>query len=100
MHIAKVLLNLITENREKQELAFRGHNENENSVNLGNFRELAKLLSRRQYVYQNEDVDMEIFTGSRKLTARTQEQDPDGRRTVVGHVRRVAEEDAKHRQGA
>jgi hypothetical protein len=58
MHIAKVLLNLITEHREKQELAFRGHNENENSVNQGNFTELAKLLSRRQYVYQNEDVDM------------------------------------------
>jgi hypothetical protein len=48
----------VTENRETlgrliditiylgtQELAFGGHNENENSFNEGNFRELAKLLS-------------------------------------------------------
>jgi hypothetical protein len=48
----------VTENRETlgrliditiylgtQELAFGGHNENENSFNQGNFRELAKLLS-------------------------------------------------------
>jgi hypothetical protein len=49
MHIAKVLLigRLIdiTIYLGTQELAFGGHNENENSFNQGNFRELAKLLS-------------------------------------------------------
>jgi hypothetical protein len=49
MHIAKVLLigRLIdiTIYLGTQELAFGGHNENENLFNQGNFRELAKLLS-------------------------------------------------------
>jgi hypothetical protein len=49
MHIAKVLLigRLIdiTIYLGTQELAFGGHNENENSFNQRNFRELAKLLS-------------------------------------------------------
>jgi ERCC4-related helicase len=83
MHIAKVLLTLniivVTENREtlgrliditiylgKQELAFGGHNESENSFNQGNFRELAKLLSPDNDKFKQFLDEFTIFTGLSK----------------------------------
>jgi hypothetical protein len=66
----------VTENRETlgrliditiylgiQELAFRGHNENENSFHQGNFRELAKLLSLHNDNFKQFLDESTIFTG-------------------------------------
>jgi hypothetical protein len=50
-----------------QELAFGGHNENENSFNQGNFRQLAKLLSGIMINLFKQFLDEStIFTGLSK----------------------------------
>jgi hypothetical protein len=51
----------------KQELAFRGHDETENSLNAGNFREIFQLLIKRDTEIQDHLKKIEgIFSGLSK----------------------------------
>jgi hypothetical protein len=57
----------VTVTLAKQELAFRGHDETENSLNAGNFREIFQLLIKRDTEIQDHLKKIDgIFSGLSK----------------------------------